>query len=115
MSFSQNVEIIENSLPKIIPVNKSCVQIDYQNSVVIKNFAYINKIEVKVRQSLTGNNFFTVASATRDESKKSSSYPFNKQTLTEGKLLAYMKPCEVYEGVKIIFYSDKYKEYKILK
>ena len=102
--FSKNVEIIEDNPPKIIPVNKSFVSVDYQNSVVIKNFSLINKIQLKVKNIGT-TNFYVLASATRDGYSIFENV-IDQQKLTEGDLLAGMDPCEMYSVVILSFYSD---------
>ena len=88
LAFQKNVEIIKDSPPKLIPVNESFVLVDYQNSVVIKKFSLIDKMELKIRDS---NNVLSVrAHASRDGKSPYSNF-HNKQILTQGNLLAKMK------------------------
>ena len=79
LAFLKNVEIIEDSPPKIVPINDSFVYINYENSVKIKNFSQINKLVLKDRLSgySYGNSYatrsFIIARATRDRDKRYSS------------------------------------------
>ena len=103
LAFQKNVEIIKDSPPKLIPVNESFVLVDYQNSVVIKKFSLIDKMELKIRDS---NNVLSVrAHASRDGKSPYSNF-YNKQILTQGNLLAQMNPCQKYEVVKLYFYGE---------
>ena len=101
--FSKNVEIIKDSPPKIIPVNEGSVYIDYQNSVVIQNYSHIRNIELRVK---IGSNNYKAAYAIRDGNSPYSGI-YHQQKLQEGrKLLAGIRPCTVYDDIKLYFYSD---------
>ena len=99
---SKNVEIIEDSPPKIIPVNESFVHINYQNSVVIKDFSKIYKLTLTIRKDWTN---YIKAHATRDGSSIWQGI-HHQQKLTEGNLLAQLDPCDVKQEVQLNFYSD---------
>ena len=102
--FSKNVEIIKDSPPKIIPVNEGSVYIDYQNSVVIQNFSHIRNVELRVK---IGSNNYKAAYASRDGNSPYSGI-YHQQKLQEGRnLLAGIRPCTVYDVLRLYFYSDK--------
>ena len=112
LAFLKNVEIIEDSPPNIIPINASFVHIDFENSVVIKNFSLINKLVLNARNSGSnyGISYYIVARATRDKDPFGHLFTrvYNKQKLVKGNnFVAAMYPCEKYSAVKLDFYSDK--------
>ena len=114
----KNVEIIHDNPPRIIPINSSFVSVDYGNSVMVKNFSQINKIELRATKTPQSNNFwFLSGTAHRDEnsryrnSRNQIQYKqlVLNQILTEGNILAAMDPCQVYD-LKLNFHSDDEKQ-----
>ena len=110
LAFLKNVEIIQDSPPKITPINESFVYVDYENSVKVKNFIQMNKVELIVRYgSISGR-------ATREQIKDLSTKVHNKQKLAKGThFVAAMDPCKKHENMFLNFYSDKeivYTSYK---
>ena len=105
----KNVEIIHDNPPRIIPINSSFVSVDYGNSVMVKNFSQINKIELLAAKTQS-RNFFTSATAHRNEnSRYRNSQIVLNQILTEGNILAAMDPCQVYVA-KLNFHSEDEKQ-----
>ena len=104
----KNVEIIHDNPPRIIPINSSFVSVDYGNSVMVKNFSQINKIELLAAKTQS-RNFFTSATAYRDGNLRYHNQIVLNQILTEGNILAAIDPCQVYVA-KLNFHSDDEKQ-----
>ena len=95
----ENVQIIEDSPPVIIPLNDSFVHVDYEKSVNISDFSKIYTLQ------LVGRNQIALAIATRFE-YSSFFESYNKQKLQDGYLLAKIDPCRQYDKLKLIFWID---------
>ena len=106
------IEVLPYPKPTITVINQSYVFLDYQNSVIIKNFSLIDKIIV-YNQPLESKYEYPKIDALAIAYKDNSDYhPILEQNLTEGEgLHMYLDPCKQYSTLilkflKTHFYTD---------